>query len=1298
MLASLTLIMAESKPTALVPLSGSNYPTWKVQCRMALMKDGLWGIVNGTEHAPGEDNAQAHSKFMTRRDRALAVIVLSIEPSLLYLIGEPDNPITVWGKLSDQFQRRTWANKLELRRKLYSLRLKEGQSVQSHIKAMTEVFDALSVVGDPMEEEDRVVHLLASLPESFNMLVTALEANPDVPTLETVTERLLHEERKAKDRGDGGASNEKEKAMYGQQKKVLKCHNCGKVGHLKRYCWSLRTDGRKPKPGKGTKHKANKAGAGVNDSNSGGDSEALIACHALSANSTSNWIVDSGATCHMCSDDKLFANLQRLEKPVDVTLGDGRALMATSRGTVSMEMKLPNNKTRRCKLLDVLYVPNLSYNLLSVSKAAEAGKVTNFDDIHCQIFDSKRKLIAVATRIGSLYYLNCKSSREQASPIKEESKENMWHRRFGHLGVQNLQRLARDKLVDGFDFNPSKEVNFCETCTEGKHHRSPFPTNGGSRAKEPLGLVHSDVCGKMNTRSLGGAEYFLTFIDDMTHYTWIYVLKSKDEVFKRFVEWKSLVERSSGRKLKVLRSDNGGEYTSTKFQDYLKSEGISHQRTVPKTPEQNGVAERMNRTLVETIRSMLVDAKLPHKFWAEALSTAVYLKNRSPTKALKNMTPYEAWTKEKPKVEHLRVFGCDAYAHVAKDERQKLDSKSRKCIFLGYGTETKGYRLYDPSRLKVFFSRDVRFNERRRESSEQEPAKQEQQRYVELEYSSEPELIPEDRESDMPPEREAEPVLRRSERERRPTDFYGERINVARNEPVSLEEALNCPDKRKWLTAMEKEMESLRGNEVWDLVELPKDRTPVGSKWVFKLKTGTDGSIERYKARLVAQGFTQKFGTDYDETFSPVVRIESLRTLIALAVKNGLQLHQADVTTAFLNGQLEEEVYMKQPKGFVQEGQEHLVCKLKRSIYGLKQSSRCWNSTLDSYLKQMGFVQTESDPCIYRNSGGDVLIGVYVDDMVFAGKNEKQLEEVKKTLAKRFDIKDMGKLHHFLGMKIVQNDQTGEVWMGQPLYTENLLQKFGMENAKPVSTPVDSNSKLVKATEDEDRIDQQLYQSAVGSLLFLSVGTRPDIAYAVSNVAKFSSQPTKKHWSAVKRIMRYLKGTVNFGLHYSKESPEKCVGYSDADWGGDLDDRKSTSGYLFQISGGPVSWRSKKQTSVALSTAEAEYMALASAGQEAVWMRLLIAELCDNPVRAVTILEDNQAAIQMTRNPQFHGRTKHIGIKFHFIRDLISDGTVNVEYCPTQQMIADMLTKGLPREQFNKLRDMAGIKPMPGCK
>ena len=343
----------------------------------------------------------------------------------------------------------------------------------------------------------------------------------------------------------------------------------------------------------------------------------------------------------------------------------------------------------------------------------------------------------------------------------------------------------------------------------------------------------------------------------------------------------------------------------------------------------------------------------------------------------------------------------------------------------------------------------------------------------------------------------------------------------------------------------------------------------------------------------------------------------------------------------------------------------------------------------------MGFIQTATDPCVYRSSGG-VYLGVYVDDIIVAAESDTRLAEGKKELNSQFDIKDLGKLHHFLGMKIVQDEATGSVWIGQPAYTESILKKFGMENAKVSPTPVDPSNKLLKATEADEPVDQHVYQSAIGSLLYLSVATRPDILYVVSNVVEFSANPTTHHWTAVKRIMRYLKGTSDLGLIFKPQDKCDCAGFSDADWGGDLDDRKSTSGYVFQIGGGTVSWRSKKQTSVALSTAEAEYVALASTVQEALWLRHLLTDLNIESPGPTVIYEDNQSAIAMTRSPQFHGRSKHISIKYHFIRDVVTGGAVEVKYCPTQEMIADMLTKGLPKNVFVKLRTMIGLAECSG--
>ena len=310
-----------------------------------------------------------------------------------------------------------------------------------------------------------------------------------------------------------------------------------------------------------------------------------------------------------------------------------------------------------------------------------------------------------------------------------------------------------------------------------------------------------------------------------------------------------------------------------------------------------------------------------------------------------------------------------------------------------------------------------------------------------------------------------------------------------------------------------------------------------------------------------------------------------------------------DITTVFLNGDLKETIYMKQPEGYVVKGKEKLVCKLKKSLYGLKQSPRCWNEALDKHLKKMGFVQANSDPCIYTASRGELsLIAVYVDDIILAGRSDKRMKELKDAIGEKFMVKDLGELHHFLGVKVIQNRESNSIWIGLETYARELVKKFKMEESKAVSTPIQLGSYLVKAVDEDDMFDQ----SAVGSLLYLSTRTRPDITYAVSSVARFTSKPTKQHWTAAKRIFRYLNGTISFRLLYSKDKEKECTGYSDADWAGDLNDRKSTSGFVFKLSGAAISWRSKKQSCVALSTAEAEYIALASAAQESVWLQELL--------------------------------------------------------------------------------------------
>ena len=950
--------MAESvKTVSIVPLKGSNYATWKVQCTMALKKDGVWSIVDGTEIAPGHTAAEKErERYKSRKDKALAIIVLSVDPSLLYLVGaDPEDPVVVWNKLKEQFQKKSWVNRLNLRRKLHSLKLKDSGSVQDHVKTMMETFHELSVVGDAVNDDDKVVFLLASLPESYTTLVTALEASATVPAMDVVIEKLLHEERKHKER-DESQSDGAYTAKSRSRSRGPRCYGCQKIGHIQRNCPERARSltefkspaeqsykpGKKPKP-KGSNHQAHSTKTRSKESKNSDSDDSVVGLvtgqllSATTSNEVGSWIVDSGATSHLCNDKSMFTVFDSLENPQEIVLGDGHTLDAVGVGDVVLNVVV-DGKIKKRRLRDVLYVPRLAYNLLSVSKTTETGKKIKFGSDGLQFLDCDGRVVAVGVKKGSLYYLTCHKDTDTQVHMSDaqsmdESRESIWHRRFGHLNERSLRTLASRSLVNDFNYNASSRIPFCESCVKGKLHRKPFGTSE-RQVKVPLELVHSDVCGPLSSESLGGAKYFVTFIDARTHYTWVYFLKSKDEVFSKFLEWKSLVERMSDYRLKTLRTDNGGEYTSGEFSKYLRTEGIRHELTVPKTPEQNGVAERFNRTLVECVRAVLSDAHLSHSFWAEALSTVVYVRNRSYSSAVSGMTPYQAWSGNKPSVGNLRIFGCTAYSHIPKDERKKLDSKARKCIFLGYGEVTKGYRLYDPVKRRVIHSRDVIFDESTMGTEEKEPIEDAQS--VQIETN-------EDNKEEHDDNSEELPLPRRSERTRRRPDYYGEwtHMSVQRTEPTTIDEVLSSSDKDLWEEAMQKEMKSIEENDVWDIVELPKGKKAVGCRWVYKKKIGSDGSIERYKARLVAKGYSQQYGQDYDETFSPVVRFESLRTLLALSVQDGLCVQQLDITTAFLNGELQEEVYMEQPEGFKVRGKEGLVCRLKHSLYGLKQAPRC---------------------------------------------------------------------------------------------------------------------------------------------------------------------------------------------------------------------------------------------------------------------------------------------------------------------------------------------------------------------
>lgn len=1406
-------------------LAKANHATWKAQVVATMRGARLEGYLTGKAAMPaaeieGKDGDKvikipnpAYEDWVAADQQVLSFLLASVSKEVLIQISSKKTAAEAWRAIETMFSSQTRARAVNTRLALSTTR-KESSSVAEYVGKMKSLGDEMAAAGRPLEDDELVEYILTGLDEDYDSVVSSALGRAEPISVSELYSQMLAFETRMNLRNNGNSS--------GSSANAANRRGRGGPGRFGR---SGGRGGRNPNPpahhgGRGNGNNYNPRQANQGPRNNTGLSDPCQVCfkkghtadrcwyrydenfvpdprHVAAAATTSytmdtNWYTDTGATDHITGELDKLAFREKYNGGDQVHTANGAGMNINHTGKTII-----HTQTRNLNLNHVLHVPQATKNLVSVHRLTTDNDV--FLEFHPNYFlikDRGTKSTLLKGRCHKGLYPLPSASAKLAFGVTKPSFER-WHSRLGHPAAPIVQ-----KVISNFHLPCQVESNkesVCGACQQAKSHQLPYPKSS-SVSSYPLELVFSDVWGPA-PESAGRYKYYVSFIDDFSKFTWIYLLKFKSEVFQKFHEFQSLVERLFDRKIITMQTDWGGEYE--KLHPFFTKIGISHHVSCPHAHQQNGSAERKHRHIVEVGLSLLAQASMPLKFWDEAFLAATFLINRTPSRVISYQTPLERLFHIKPEYSSLRIFGCACWPNLRPYNQHKLQFRSKECVFLGYSNLHKGFKCLDAATGRVYISRDVVFDEevfpftklhsnvgaRLRaeilllppslipsgsstsgdecivEPVINDSATNDFSAATNLPQdptgatnpgvgsgadllpqstpgsepsSTAPDAIPaqpshlrdvapvDDDQSPVPssnlpvapgganpddaanadalgsapaetssevpgtgsstpspqrPNTRLQAGIRKPKVYRDGTVRYG--FLVASGEPRSLEDALGD---KNWKAAMDAEFDALVKNKTWHLVPTQKDRNIIDCKWVYKIKRKADGSLDRYKARLVAKGFKQRYGIDYEDTFSPVVKSATIRIVLSLAVSRGWSLRQLDVQNAFLHGYLEEEVYMKQPPGYEDKTKFNYVCKLDKALYGLKQAPRAWYSRLSIKLQSLGFNPSKADTSLFYFNKGDVIIFVliYVDDIIVASSTHDAVTSLLRQLGQEFALKDLGKLNYFLGIEV--NHVHNGIILTQEKYASDLLKRVGMMNCKAATTPLAVSEKL-SASEGTPLgpNDSTQYRSIVGALQYLTL-TRPDLAFPVNKVCQFLHCPTTDHWTAVKRILRYLKQSIKTGLKIERSSSCLISGFSDADWAGCLDDRRSTGGFAVFLGSNLVSWSARKQPTVSRSSTEAEYKAVANTTAEIMWIQTLLQELGIQIPRAAKLWCDNIGAKYLSANPVFHARTKHIEVDYHFVRERVARKLLEIDFVSSKDQVADGFTKALPTRQLENFK------------
>ena len=1070
-------------------------------------------------------------------------------------------------------------------------------------------------------------------------------------------------------------------------------------------------------------------------------------------------IIDSGASHHCFKNTNGIISLKKLKLP------DGKTYSLKNIGNMNF-----NN----IQLNNVYSCPELSLNIISISQLAKNGYKIIFNNNECVIYKNNN-IIYKTTEKNGLYYITQKNVENTI----QINNFDIIHQRLGHISNQAIKNLNLKNI-------PKIQTISCETCSLSNLTYSN-PNKKAKQVKKDniLDLIYLDLWyAPKEVKELSKYHYFISFTDSFSRYSILYFLESKNEVLDMFKLYKVKVENKHNRKIKSINMDFGGEFTSKVFIEYLDKNGIEYNIAPTNKHQFNGVAERLNRTLLNKIRALKNQCGISYSYWTYIAKYANLITNIINTKALKkNQNPYLLWHKKQPSTDLMRIFGCLAIAKKI-NTTNKLDNQGIRTIFIGISENFKSYNLLNLETKKIInrYVKEVKFDETifpnlsfdnddgDNEDNEEnindqkitsKPApilieiKEEKEEEEEVEEEVEDEEEEEEVEEKEEEEVEEEEVVEDKEIK----DSYNKKLehhsllnnqqiaeklkllgydtstskasdlrnlyeveyinskdfaninamNISEDHyiPKNYFQAINCNERNHWIKAMEEEYNALLENNTWSLVDKVNQSNIINSIWIYSIKLDSSGNINRYKARLVANGKNQVNGIDYNETFSPVVSGTTIRLFIQMALSKNYKIIQMDVSTAFLNGTVDSTIYMSQPIGF-QNG-DNKICLLNKSLYGLKQAARIWYITLSEKLKEYGLKKSQNEPCLFYNN--NIFVLVYVDDILITGTNTK-VKHLQQYLNSQFKMKDLGNLNYYLNIHFDYINE-GQILIHQEQYIKKLLNDYGMFDCNSVTTPIVNGD-----NEDSEEIDKTKYEEILGKLNYISRISRPDIAFTISRLYSYVKKPTKHNWSMIKRLLRYLKGTIKQGIIISKPSNNNEIKtYTDASFASKndlLNNIKSMSGYIIFNNNTPISWKAKQQKSNALSTMEAEIYAATDGIKETIWIKRLLQEIYpDIKSNNIPIYIDNQAAIaflngnkrpiatscHINRNKLSvdiidydSASTESIRRRLYIKEDLIDKDKIKLNRVSTNDNVADVFTKIQTKDKFLHFKKLI----MPG--